>query len=339
MEQLFYAAVHHDKHIAKASSSGGAFSAITDRWFQRYGADAVVYGCVLDSELKAKHIRAACPEERNRMRGSKYIGSDMSGVMLAVAEDLTQEKYVVFSGTPCQISGLLTFLRAKGIEAQGRLLTIEVICHGVASVRFFEDYIRYLESRYRGKAVGCNFRTKKRRGKKTDMTVTFNNGRSYYAASSRYDWFYSAYYQNLNLRPSCYQCRFAQRQRCADISLADHWGDAAGEHISRSLIIVNTAHGTDWAQAALEDMVYDVITWDDVKQPHMKAPCRKPEGYAVFWDTYRADGYLAAQRLLGNNTAVGRLRSLIVCLLDRTCVIGAVKYIRAVCKNWLGKAK
>lgn len=337
MEQLFFAASHCDKQIAKASSSGGAFSAITDRWFRRYGAEAVIYGCALDEDLKAKHIRAVCPEERDRMRGSKYIGSDMSGVLRAVAEDLTQKKYVVFSGTPCQIAGLQAFLKATGIDARERLLTIEVICHGVSSVKFFDDYIRHLESWYRGKAVGCNFRTKKRPGKKQDMIVAFDNGKTYYAASTRYDWFYSAYLKDLILRPSCYQCRFAQRKRFADISIADHWGDAAGEHLARSLIIANTEFGAAWTQAAMQEMEYDEIRWDAVKQPHMKAPCKKPENHAVFWDTYRTGGYLAAQRLLGNNTVKGRMRSVMVYLLDRTRALQALKWLQSGIRKSLGK--
>lgn len=333
MEQQFFVASHWDARICKHSSSGGAFTGITDQWFAQYGDLAVVYGCVLDEELKAKHIRAANREERNRMRGSKYIGSDVSGIFRRVAEDFAEGKYIVFSGTPCQIAGLRSFLNTKGIETGERILTIEVVCHGVGSVKFFNDYIEHLEKRYKGKAVACNFRTKKRPGKKQDMTVVFDNGKVYYAASTRYDWFYSVYLKNLILRPSCFQCRFAQQDRVADISIADHWGDLLGERHTRSLIVVNTEHGADWVMLALKNMSFDEIVWEKVNQPHMMAPCEKPNDYTLFWEVYRNEGYLSAQRLIGNYTAVGLLRSIIVYVLDRMHLIEAAKYIRELCKK------
>ena len=80
MEQLCFSAIHKDEKIEKNSSSGGAFTAITDAWFSEHGEDAVVYGCILDENLDAKHIRATTKEQRDRMRGSKYIASDITGI-------------------------------------------------------------------------------------------------------------------------------------------------------------------------------------------------------------------------------------------------------------------
>lgn len=337
MEQQFYAACHRDRSVAKASSSGGAFSAITDQWYAQHGELAVVYGCAMDENLKAKHIRAEAPEERNRMRGSKYIGSDMTGILRMVAQDLAQGKYVAFSGTPCQIGGLMAFLNAKGSLYVDKLLTIEVICHGVGSVRFFNDYLHVLEKHYKSKAVTCSFRAKSRPGKKQDMAICFLNGKVYHASSTKYDWFYSAYLRNMILRPSCYQCKYACRERIADISIADHWGDAAGEMIARSLIIANTERGNAWVEAAQRDMVVEKISWEQVRQPHMQVPCMKPADYQAFWDCYRAEGYLSAQRFLGNNTRKGRLRSAAVTLLYHLHLIETAKYGKVCIKKLVRK--
>lgn len=189
---IFYKARHGERQVVKSSSSGGVFTALSDEILREGG---IVYGCVLDSELKARHIRAGDAVGRNRMRGSKYIQSRIdSSTYAAVAEDLKARKAVLFTGTPCQISALLSFLTLKNVDTEP-LYTVECLCHGVASTRFFRDYVRHLEERFHGKALSCNFRAKRGAGQKQDMLVEFSNGKRYHASSTNYDWFYSVYHQ------------------------------------------------------------------------------------------------------------------------------------------------
>lgn len=307
-KQHYYAAVHRDGNVWKASSSGGAFTAITDSWFEEYGPRAAVYGCVMDENMKAVHCRAENRQQRDAMRGSKYVGSDMSGVIRMVGDDLEKGLYVAFSGTPCQIAGLQSYLRMKGLLDESHLLTIEVICHGVGSVRFFQDYLSDWEKRF-GKTVRkCSFRGKCRPGKSQQMLLQFDGGYVYESPSVSNDGFYSAYTKNLILRPACFQCRYAQQHRFADISIADMWGEQTAYMNTRSLIISNTAEGRIWVERALETMDYDEITIDRVHQPNMKAPSQKPENYDQFWEAYRTGGYNGAQRFLGNRTLKGKVR-------------------------------
>lgn len=337
MEQQFYAACHVDAAVVKASSSGGAFTAITDQWFSQYGKLAVVYGCAFDENLTAKHIRAETLEERNRMRGSKYIGSDMSGVFRMVERDLCCGKYALFSGTPCQIGGLKAFLKTKGMPCGDQLLTVEVVCHGVGSVRFFQDYLRTQERKYKGKTVSCSFRAKSRLGKKQDMYIRFDNGKKYNAASTKFDWFYSAYLRNLILRPSCYKCKYASRQRVADISIADCWGNTYDDLADRSVIVINTEKGAKWLGLARRDMAMKAISWEQIHQPHMLAPCKKPEDYDQFWKCYQEKGYLATQKFLGNHTIKGYLRSWAVEVLYRLHMIELIKVTRYYAKRAMRK--
>lgn len=337
MEQRFFATLHVQEKIVKDSSSGGAFTALTDAWFNRYGAQAVVYGCMMDESLKAKHIRATNAEERNRMRGSKYIGSDVSGIFRLVKADLEQGKFVVFSGTPCQIAGLKSFLSWVKCPCEEQLLTIEVICHGVASVEFFRDYIRHLEMRYKGNAVKCKFRAKNDPGKKQDMEVIFDNGKVYRATSTNYDWFYSVYLKDIILRPSCYKCNYCKQMRFADISLADHWGDARGELLSRSLVVINNDRGKVWMDYAAESVKTEEITKEQINQPHMNAPCTEPSEREAFWKCYRENGYLAAQRHIGNNTAKGKVLYFAVWLIDKMHLRLAAKKMKSLIVHFLRK--
>ena len=330
MKQRFFTACHKDSDVCRKSASGGAFTAITDQWFAAFGESAVIYGCAWGENLQPRHIRATDPSARDKMRGSKYIGSEMSMIFRQVADDIENEKNVAFSGTPCQIAGLKSFLNVKGIGVGEKLLTIEVICHGVASSKFFRDYIEHLEKKYKAKAISCNFRSKSRPGKIQDLSVTFDNGKKYQASSTRYDWFYSAYNsKNLILRPSCYHCEYARPERVADISIGDHWGDQA-VGMGKSLIIANTPLGLQWIQRLSGNMVCQEIASNQVHQDRMNNPCMKPHSYDQFWQIYRSDGYLAAQRFLGNNTTKGRLKSMAagaaVCLGMDTIVKKLKKY-------------
>lgn len=315
MNQLFYSALNNDGAIAKKSSSGGAFSAITDTFFE-LNQNAVVYGCALNDKLEAVHIRADRTDERNLMRGSKYIQSSVSGIYKSIENDLKNNANVCFSGTPCQIVGLLSYLKQRNISLQN-LLTIEVICHGVGSSKFFEDYIDCLEKKYKSKAVSCNFRGKSRPGKKQDMEIIFENGKKYNASSSRYDWFYSIYLKNLILRPSCYKCRYACEERNADLSIADLWGKLNNDLIPKSLIIVNSKKGKFWLDNSQKYMEVVSIDKEDIHQPHMHAPAKKPDDYDNFWDIYINKGYMAVQKVYGNNTLKGKLKNCTVMVSNK----------------------
>lgn len=315
MEQRFFSAWHKDAATWKRSSSGGAFTAISDAFFDAHGENAVIYGCVLNEKLEAVHIRAVSKEERNRMCGSKYIGSNLSGVFTSVKDDLLANKKVLFSGTPCQTAGLKAFLNAGGTLNTGdcnasSLLTVEVICHGVGSVRFFNDYKSNMEKRYKSKAVSCRFRAKSRPEKRQDMELTFENGKKYNASSTKYDWFYSVFLKDLVLRPSCYVCPYSKKERHSDISIADHWSVEASKHAkAASLVIANTENGLELAKRSFAYMEYCEIQYEDVHQPHMKAPAKKPSSHDELWKIYKNDGYLALQKAVGNNTPSGILKS------------------------------
>lgn len=298
--QKYYKCYHKDRKVRKHSSSGGAFTAISDYVLSKRG---IVYGCALDDQLNAIHIRATNVQDRNKMRGSKYIESKMGDCFKSVGQDLIDGNMVLFSGTPCQVSGLKNYLHTMGICADC-LLTLDVLCHGVGSSRFFNDYILHLEKRYKGRAVLCNFRAKHHVGQKEDMEIHFDNGKVYNASSTKFDWFYSAYMKNYILRESCYTCLFAKEQRNSDISIADIWGKAAqGE--SESLVVVNTEMGAKVFRESTKDLNVQEIQRDELYQPRLKEPCKMPQDRHSFWEIYLNNGYLAVQKWMGNNTIKG----------------------------------
>lgn len=317
----YYRGTHQDSHILKNSSSGGAFSAISDVWFSLNHGRAAVYGAIFDDQLKVKHVRAESKEQRDEMRGSKYIQSNMADVFISIENDLGHNMPVLFTGTPCQVSAIMNYCNIKKLNTD-LLFTVDLICHGVASSRFFYDYIHHLEKKYAGKAVKCKFRGKNKPYKRQDMEVTFDNGKKYEASSTKYDWFYSVYLKNLILRPVCYSCPFAKEERISDISIADYW--EKGKNDSESLVIVNTTKGKElWNE--IDQFENQQIDRKSVNQPQLIKPCIKPINYDLFWKEYNSQGYLAAQKIVGNNTIKGKIKSLIIDVTDRIGLIGYIK--------------
>lgn len=307
MEPIFYSFLSEDIDIYKASSSGGAFTVITDYLFDNFDK-VIVYGCCLNDQFEAVHIRATSKAERDCMRGSKYIGSNMSNIYTSVAEDLTNDNYVVFTGTPCQIAALLKYLSVRKIDAKDRLLTVEVICHGVGSTSFFKDYLKYYEDRYKSRVIDCKFRGKSNKDSRQDFQLIFENGKIFNSFSTNYDLFYSFYCKDYYLiRPSCFNCMYAKPERLADISLADLWEeDVSGP--AKSLVVVNSEIGLAvWKSASLEKNCHTVDK-KLVHQPHMYAPCEKPVRYEEFWGDYLKYGFKKTQKVFGNLSAEGCIK-------------------------------
>ncbi len=294
--EKYYSAVHFDKEVRENSSSGGVFTAISDQFLNSY---SVIYGCIMNGNLRAQHIRANCVEDRNKMRGSKYIQSDMSTIYGQVEQDLKKDMNVLFTGTPCQVVALTKYMKLKKTNID-KLLTVDFVCHGVGSPLFFGGYIGHLEKKYSSTANYCSFRAKNGYMQKQDMEVGFENGKRYMATTTKYDWFYSVYLKNLIQRPSCYECKFAKNNHYSDIVIADLWGKK--EATAKSLVIVKTKKGEKYIDKAKKDIEF--VELNDFKQSKSTV---KPDNREEFWDVYRRKGYIEAQRYIGNGSLKKKL--------------------------------
>ena len=133
-----YAFIHNDKEVLNKCASGGLFIALSDIILSKNG---VIYGAVLDDKIKIHHSRATTKQERDLMCGSKYVQSDLGDVFISTKKDLQAGKYVLFTGTPCQIDGLKSYLKGTDIK---KLYTCDLICNGVPSPLIWEENIKLL---------------------------------------------------------------------------------------------------------------------------------------------------------------------------------------------------
>ncbi len=149
---LVYAVKHKEESVRMASRSGGIFTAISDIVLREGG---VVYGCALDRKFRASHIRAETKEERDRMRGSKYVQSDMADTMKNIRKDLEAGRRVLFSGTSCQVAGLYSFL---GKDYGELLFCMDILCQGVPSPLVWERYLQWQQELNGMECTDVNFR-------------------------------------------------------------------------------------------------------------------------------------------------------------------------------------
>ena len=153
-----YAARHKDMNEVETSRSGAAFIAISDWIFKHNG---VVYGAGYADHFRVVHKRATTKEERDEFKGSKYVQSELTGVFRQVKQDLKEGRIVLFSGTPCQTSGLNSYV---GKKLRENLYLLDIVCHGVPGPKLWDSYLSYLEKKQGDKICWVNFRDKQKFG-------------------------------------------------------------------------------------------------------------------------------------------------------------------------------
>lgn len=236
------AAMNHKQDIRLNSSSGGIFTLLAEEIIAQGG---VVFGAAFADDFKSVHH--ICVENVNdlgKLRGSKYVQSKIGETYRQAKEYLNSGRKVLFTGTPCQISGLYAFLRKPYEE----LYTQDIICHGVPSPMVWEKYVAYRECLADAKTQQMRFRYKKDSWRAYEILFDFKNGKSYGAKVGE-DLYMKAFLSNACLRPSCYDCAFKGIVRQADLTLADFWGiekvlPEMDDDKGTSLVLVHSEKGS-----------------------------------------------------------------------------------------------
>ena len=284
LNQKAYGVKHISEQQRKESRSGGAFVAFSDQILERNGS---IYGAVMESDFSVKHSRAVSKIERAQMQKAKYVQSDLRGVFPQVAKDLINGQVVLFTGTPCQVSGLKHYILEKNISDE-KLFTCDLICHGVPSPLVWSDYLKYIESRYHQKIKVAEFRDKSF-GWDTHCESFILERRKKKVVSRAYT---DLFYQHIMFRPSCANCPFANMNRVGDITLGDFWGierhDASfNDNKGVSLILVNSDKGAELFEMAKSNLIYFECIPEECLQPTLQRPSKESPKRSMFWKDYK----------------------------------------------------
>ncbi len=281
-----YAARHREMQEVETSRSGGAFIALSD-WVLEQGG--VVYGVGYADHFRVVHKRATTREERNEFKGSKYVQSDLGATFRQVKLDLSKGLPVLFSGTPCQTSGLNAYL-SKHLKE--KLYLIDIVCHGVPSPYIWRDYIAFLEKKEGKQISAVNFRDKDKFGWKAHVESYHFSTKKIYSNT-----FTDLFHQHLILRYSCRKCYFTNLKRPSDITIADFWGwEKTDPHFNEddkgcSLIICNTLKGEEWLSHSKVDLILKEARLGDCLQPNLEHPTLFNTKRNEFEQDYQKKGF------------------------------------------------
>lgn len=282
--QTVIAARHKDLTELDKSRSGAVFAALSDSILDDGG---VVYGAGFDDEFKIVHKRAETKIERDELRGSKYVQSDLGNTFRILRKELKEGKKVLFTGTPCQTAALKSYLG----KDYANLYLADIICHGTSSPKIWHDYLKFIETMNRARIKTVNFRDKQLFGWSSHQeSFIFRN-------KNKKQIFPFKFYNDLALRPVCYSCRFANTDRPSDITLGDFWGweksvpEFNKDNKGISLLLINSEKGKLLFEKISRMLNYKVISLNEAMQPNLRRPTPIPLNHDRYINDYTKYGF------------------------------------------------
>lgn len=284
-KRKYFCAIISDNDKLIKSSSGGVFRIVAD-WF--VDNNALVCGCVYNDQMVATHIISNRIEDISRMCGSKYVQSKISHTFSAIKNNLLSGNKIMVTGTACQLAALKMYLG----DEYDNLFCVEILCHGVPSPSLFDKYVLYLERKLRGKIVDIQFRNKEKNGwgseHRTCIVYEKNNKLLKYRPTLPA--YFSAFFYGINLRESCYNCKFATPERVADLTIGDFWGSWSkyGKRFKQgiSVIGVNTKKGEELVNNVKHNFdFFESLTEDEAfkSNDNFEHPVKRPDERKDFY--------------------------------------------------------
>ncbi len=298
LEPDVYVCWNKNSEARKSSSSGGVFPLIAQSIIQKGG---VVFGVMYDDRFNVHHCIATTEAECRQFYGSKYVQSNVGNVLRQVKLHLKSGKHVLFSGTPCQVAGLYSYLK-KDYE---KLLTCDFSCHGVPSPGVFVDYLQWQAKRYKSSISTVNFR-EKRGDNSFNLLIKFSSQKKY-LRNLNADEFYRGFLRNILLRKSCYQCIFASVPRRSDITLGDFHGIEkldrkykGSESKGISLVLLNNNKGKFVFEEIEDKLIYEKRTLNEASYYNrlLLENIRVPAKRKCFFERYQQNGYKSAREVI-----------------------------------------
>lgn len=251
-----YIAFNNNEEERINSASGGMYYILAKYVIEKHG---VVFGVKYDENLIARHDYAENLEECKKFMGSKYVRSDIEGIYQKVKEFLDNDRYVLFTGTPCQNNGLKTYLN-KEYE---KLILCDIICHANPSPKVLDKYINEIEESKHIKVKNISFRSKENGWSNSTPIIEFETGEKEEDRT-----FYTAFTKELINRPSCHSCPFVSVKRISDFTIGDLWGiesiktEMKNDEKGISLFVVNSDKAKEIFNEISNNMKYEEIDLD-----------------------------------------------------------------------------
>ena len=293
MPNAVYGLKNKNKNRIKQSASGGVSDLVAQYILEQNGC---VFGCAYDENHRVHHIEVSNKDNLWKIQSSKYVQSDLTFCYSKIKERLEQGKDILFTGTPCQVAGLYSYMGRDEIDG---LYTIDLICHGVPSPLFFKKYIEFEEKKLGERIENYNFRFKGKKGWGTQYQLKIDTKSQSQIKKMALDKYGKHFLAGDCYRESCYRCKYANIFRMGDISCGDFWGIEKEEPNFNdvngvSLVLVNSLKG-EYLYKSIRRYVYEVdVSLEKILpyQGNLKKPTGRPAERDTFYKDINSDDFI-----------------------------------------------
>ena len=303
-----YAGRVKDKETLMLSSSGGAFTALSDFFLEK--GDIVVASVYNYQTNTSEFHLIKNKSNRDAARGSKYMQSKPGDIFFGAYQWLMMnpDRNLLFVGMGCQADGFRKYAEMQKIR--DRVYIVDIICHGSSSPKLWKEYAESLEKK-RGPISYLTFKDK-RNGWRSPTAYVKINGKEV-----SIDDYVRVFYNCCALRPSCHECPYATTERKTDMTIGDFW------HIEEtipqfynsngnSLFLIHTNRGEQLFDGIREKLDYTVSDTKQCWQKNLEAPTPASDDRQEFWEDYQREGIEFIMRKYGRLSLKTRIKNKIV---------------------------
>ena len=261
------AAINKNLEVRFDSTSGGMFSALAE---QTYKIGGYVVACEYTEDWGVRWAVSHNREDLPKLRSSKYLQSDSTGMYKEIQRLLKEAEQVLFCGLPCQAAALRAFLNNKEYD---NLIIADLICRYINSPLAYRKYLDTLEKEYGSKVVYIKAKNKEFGWKKLTHKVVFENESTYYGTIDNDIFMKASMKLNCVSRPSCYECRFKTFPRYGDITIGDYWTrgkmSVLDDNTGTSVVLLNSKKGEKFFNLITKRLRTEEVTFDSVLRGNM----------------------------------------------------------------------
>ena len=271
-----YGAITKDEKVRWQSTSGGFFSELATAVIKCGG---VIVGAIYGNDNEIVHKVEYNEEGIAKLRQSKYAQSKTEGIFSQVKQELKLGKEILFTGTPCQVEALHSYLGKEYTN----LLTMDFVCLGVCSPVVYRNYLNSLEQKYKSKVKKVWFKNKTAGWGSIGTRIEFESGKVYFQIGSLDPFMVAFVHDTISIRKSCESCKFRKIPHNSDITVADFWGigkinPSFNDDKGVSAVIVNTEKGQFWFEKIKNNLSYFNTTVNSIIQGNFTAVKSKSAG-------------------------------------------------------------
>lgn len=305
IDTIVYAGRVKDRTVLMKSSSGGAFTALSDYFLDKGNlVIAAVYHYVKhETEYRLLETRL----ERDKAIGSKYMQSKPGNVFREAYQWLLahQDRELLFVGMGCQADGFRKFAEIKGIRE--RVYIADIVCHGSPSPKLWREYAQSLQKK-KGKITYLSFKDK-RNGWKSPTAIV-NAGQTEVPIKD----YVQVFYSQCALRPSCYECPYATIARKTDLTIGDFWNIDKTipdfyDPVGNSLFLIHTDKGKELFENIKPNLVYRLSDVKECWQYNLEASTPVSPRRNEFWRDYQRKGIDYIMKKYGTVSMITRVKN------------------------------